>query len=130
MWAKCGQTGPGVESDPCSVAPLVSDAPPSVVSWQPVPRPLILFPAPWTSSPPLTLPMQAYGPSELEWFRPARPVWAWVGWPDGSVRRVPGFASGANDRVVLVSWETERGTVECVVWRNAVTVRGRVEQRS
>lgn len=71
---------------------------------------------------PVTLPMQAYGPREVEWF-PPRPVWAWVQWPNRPATRVPCVAVGANDRVVILEVPCDGGHWQPVVWRNAVTVR-------
>lgn len=76
--------------------------------------------------PPCTLPLQAYGPNPIEWVpqgqtRPS--VWAWITWSHDVAERVPAFATGWNDRVVIVEWDTARGTRNVVVWRNAVTRR-------
>jgi len=76
---------------------------------------------------PLTLPAQAYGPQPIEWVQPPRskpPVWVWVQWPDRPAERIAAFASGWNDRVVIVEWSGSGGTRDTVVWRNAVTRRG------
>lgn len=75
---------------------------------------------------PITLPQPAYGPEKLQWVprgeaKPA--VWVWVSWPDRPAERIAGFVRGWNDRVVNVQWETARGTIETMVWRNAVTHR-------
>lgn len=72
---------------------------------------------------PQTLPQQAYGPTPVEWFEHKRPVWAWVQWPNRAATREPGWACGANDRVVIVEVPCEGGHWQPVVWRNAVTVR-------
>ncbi|GAA5198466.1 hypothetical protein [Microbacterium jejuense] len=75
---------------------------------------------------PVTLPASAYGPKEIQWVRggESKPaVWVWVSWPDRPAERIAGFARGWNDRVVNVEWETPRGTIETMVWRNAVTRR-------
>lgn len=72
---------------------------------------------------PCTLPQQAYGSGALHWERPGQPVWAWVTWPHRAAERVSAFAIGWNDRVVMVRWDTARGEVQTVVWRNAVTSR-------
>lgn len=77
-------------------------------------------------SPPCTLPQQAFGPSPIEWVQQGetRPcVWVWISWPDRVAERVPAVAVGWNDRVVVVEWDTDRGTRNVVVWRNAVTKR-------
>lgn len=73
--------------------------------------------------PPCTLPQQAYGGEPLVWAQQRAPVWAWVSWPDRAAERVAAFARGWNDRVVVVEWFSDRGTVDTVVWRNAVTHR-------
>lgn len=72
-----------------------------------------------------TLPMDAYGPNPLEWVKRGKPaVWAWISWAEGPASRVAGFASGWNDRVVVVEWnEVPGGTRNTVVWRTAVTKR-------
>lgn len=75
--------------------------------------------------PPCTLPVQAYGPNEIEWV-PAgqrRTVWAWITWPHQAATREAAVAFGWNDRVVAVQWNTPAGDMQCVVWRNAVTRR-------
>ena len=79
-----------------------------------------------TPDPPCTLPQQAYSPNPIEWVRQGqiRPsVWAWITWPHDAAQRVPAVATGWNDRVVIVEWNTDRGTRSVVVWRNAVTRR-------
>lgn len=72
---------------------------------------------------PCTLPMQAFGPQPIEWFKEPRPVWVWVSWRDRPAERLPGLARGANDRVVMVAVDVRGDHWEPVVWRNAVTVR-------
>lgn len=75
---------------------------------------------------PTTLPAAAYGPHELEWVpigRSAPPVWAWASWPDRPAERIPAFAKGWNDRVVVIAWDGAGGAIDTVVWRNAVTHR-------
>ncbi|MFE1663418.1 hypothetical protein [Microbacterium sp. P02] len=73
---------------------------------------------------PCTLPAAAYGPHELQWAeRSLPPVWAWITWPYGPATRIPAYAKGWNDRVVIVEWNTNTGTRDTVVWRNAVTTR-------
>jgi len=75
---------------------------------------------------PCTLPAQAYGPHPIEGVQHGQskpPVWAWVQWPDRPAERIPAFASGWNDRVVVVEWTGPGGTRDTVVWRNAVTRR-------
>lgn len=74
---------------------------------------------------PVTLPQQAYGPQEIEWVRKRPPVWAWVQWPDKPAERIPAYAHGWNDRVVVITWQALGGERSCVVWRNAVTRRTR-----
>ena len=78
-----------------------------------------------TGTPPITLPQQAYGPHSIEWAEGAdrRPVWAWVSWPHKPAERVAATATGWNDRVVIVEWNSPTGTRDTVVWRNAVTRR-------
>lgn len=71
---------------------------------------------------PCTLPTDAYG-GEVEWFKPPRPVWAWVSWRDRKAERLPVMAYGATPRVVFIRWVGPNGDVDTVVWRNAVTVR-------
>lgn len=70
-----------------------------------------------------TLPQQAYGPNRITWAQDRPPVCAWIIWPDRPAERVPAFATGWNDRVVIVEWTTNRDTRNTVVWRNAVTHR-------
>ncbi|GAB2702101.1 hypothetical protein BKA24_001724 [Microbacterium marinum] len=72
---------------------------------------------------PTTLPMQAYGPAEIEWKRPGVPVWAWISWTDAPATRIAAEATGWNDRVVCVEWEARGGRRSVMVWRNAVTRR-------
>lgn len=74
---------------------------------------------------PVTLPQQAYGPQPIEWARPSeRPaVWVWIQWPDGPAERTAAFATGWNDRVVIVELAGEGGTRSVVVWRSAVAHR-------
>ena len=73
---------------------------------------------------PCTLPPEAYGPEPIEWIPRDRPlVWAWITWPYKVAERVPGWVMGANDRVVVVAWDTDRGERNTVVWRSAVTRR-------
>lgn len=76
--------------------------------------------------PPCAIPSSAYGPQRIEWVpagqsRPA--VWAWIPWRHKPAERVPAFATGWNDRVVVVEWEAPTGTRNTVVWRNAATRR-------
>ncbi|MDN8548683.1 hypothetical protein PUW81_006130 [Microbacterium sp. NM3R9] len=73
--------------------------------------------------PPCTIPMQAYGPRELEWPTDWPTVWAWISWPHKPAERVAAVARGWNDRVVVVFWTSEAGELNTVVWRNAVTRR-------
>ena len=78
------------------------------------------------SSRPLTLPAAAYGPNRIEWVpvgRSAPAVWVWVSWPDRPAERMPAFAKGWNDRVVVVAWDGPGGAIDTVVWRNAVSRR-------
>ncbi|GAA1953431.1 hypothetical protein GCM10009816_12510 [Microbacterium aquimaris] len=72
---------------------------------------------------PCTLPSDAYGPVPMEWVSPRVPVWAWVSWPHRAAERVAGWATGWNDRVVAVAWETDRGERSTIVWRSAVSRR-------
>lgn len=72
---------------------------------------------------PCTLPQQAFGPQSIEWFTDRRPVWVWITWRDRPAERLPGWARGANDRVVMVAVDVAGDHWEPVVWRNAVTVR-------
>lgn len=74
---------------------------------------------------PCTLPQGAFGPQPVEWFTDRRAVWVWVTWRDRPAERLPGWALGANDRVVIVAVDVGGDHWEPVVWRNAVTVRGR-----
>lgn len=75
--------------------------------------------------PPCTLPVQAYGPNDIEWASPdkRRLVWAWITWPHHVATREQAVAFGWNERVVAVQWNTDAGEVQAVVWRNAVTRR-------
>lgn len=72
---------------------------------------------------PCTLPQQAYGSNPITWTKKRPPVWAWITWPHQPAERIPAFATGWNDRVVIIEWNTTRGTRNTVVWRNAVTHR-------
>jgi len=74
---------------------------------------------------PITLPAPAYGPHPIEWATPRHrpPVWAWICWPHKPAERIAAFASGWNDRVVIVEWDGVGGTRNTVVWRNAVSQR-------
>jgi hypothetical protein len=72
---------------------------------------------------PCTLPAEAYGPQPIEWAQKRAPVWAWISWPHKAAERVAAWATGSNDRVVIVAWDTDRGERNTVVWRNAVTRR-------
>lgn len=73
---------------------------------------------------PCTLPQQAYGPRPFDWSQRPQPVWAWITWPNRPAERIACFATGWNDRVVVVKWyQDPGGAVETVVWRNAVTRR-------
>jgi hypothetical protein len=72
---------------------------------------------------PCTLPLAAYGPQEIESHGTPVSVWAWISWPHKPAERVEALARGWNDRVVVIEWDGERGTVSTVVWRNAVTRR-------
>ena len=75
---------------------------------------------------PCTLPEAAYGPEPIEWVgkgTPKPPVWAWISWPHQPAERIAAFATGWNDRVVIVAWNGEHGDMSAVVWRNAVTRR-------
>lgn len=80
---------------------------------------------------PCTLPQQAYGPNPIAWASGTKPpVWAWITWRDGPATKIPAVAAGHNDRVVIVEWEATGGLRSVVVWRNAVTQRATVPQRS
>ncbi|WP_203135346.1 hypothetical protein [Microbacterium sp. JZ31] len=72
---------------------------------------------------PCTLPQAAYGPQSIEWHRDPQPVWAWISWPHKAAERVEGVARGSNDRVVMIEWYGDRGTLNTVVWRSAVRRR-------
>lgn len=73
---------------------------------------------------PCTLPQQAHGPQSIQWVRERRPpVWVWVTWPQKPAERLPAFATGWNDRVVVAELTGEAGTRSVVVWRNAVSHR-------
>ena len=72
---------------------------------------------------PCTLPPEAYGPQPIEWTPKRTPVWAWISWPHKAAERLPAWVMGANDRVVIVAWDTSRGERNTVVWRSAVTRR-------
>ena len=72
---------------------------------------------------PCTLPRAAYGPQPIEWHHDPVSVCAWISWPHRAAERVEAVARGWNDRVVVVEWYAERGTLSTVVWRNAVTRR-------
>jgi hypothetical protein len=75
---------------------------------------------------PTTLPTAAYGPNAIQWLpigSPKPAVWAWVSWRDRPAERIPAFAKGWNDRVVIIEWDGPGGTQDTVVWRNAVTRR-------
>ena len=73
---------------------------------------------------PVTLPQQAFGPEPIEWVKGSRPaVWAWVQWDRGPATRIPAWAKGWNDRVVVVEWAGEHGMRDAVVWRQAVAHR-------
>lgn len=72
---------------------------------------------------PCTLPLAAYGPQPIEWHSEPVTVRAWVSWPHRAAERVEAVARGWNDRVVVVEWYSDRGTLSTVVWRNAVTRR-------
>ncbi len=72
---------------------------------------------------PCTLPQAAYGSQPIECHRDLQPVRAWISCPHKAAVRVEGAARGSNDRVVMVEWYGDRGTLATVVWRNAVTRR-------
>lgn len=67
----------------------------------------------------MQLPESASGQSPMQWVKPARPVWAWVYWDDGSVERIATVAHGWNNRVVDITVPGGYATV----WRSAVTHR-------
>lgn len=72
-----------------------------------------------------TLPPPAWGPATIQWVRdvPRPPVWVWISWRDGVATRIAAWATGWNDRVVVVAWEGEGGERDTVVWRTAVSKR-------
>lgn len=72
---------------------------------------------------PMTLPMQAFGPREIEWTQARPPVWVWVQFPDRPAERRKGYVKGHNDRVCVVWVDGLGGGWEIVVWRNAVSHR-------
>jgi hypothetical protein len=72
---------------------------------------------------PCTLPAEAYGPQPIQWTSNRAAVWAWISWPHRAAERLPAWVMGANDRVVVVAWDTDRGERNTVVWRSAVTRR-------
>ena len=74
---------------------------------------------------PCTLPADAYGPEPIQWVKsgPRPAVWAWITWPDRAAERTAAWATGWNDRVVIIEWDGIGGTRSNVVWRNAVTRR-------
>lgn len=72
---------------------------------------------------PCTLPLDAYGPNPIVWADERQPVWAWVSWPHKPAERLPARATGWNDRVVVVEFQTHVGVRSTIVWRNAVTRR-------
>lgn len=72
---------------------------------------------------PCTIPQPAWGSQPVEWSTAPRPVWVWVPWPDRPAQRLPGYATGANDRVVMIAFDVGGDHWEPVVWRNAVTIR-------
>ena len=74
---------------------------------------------------PCTLPAEAYGPQPIAWTPSRAAVWAWISWPHRAAERLPAWVMGANDRVVVVAWDTDRGERNTVVWRSAVTRRSR-----
>lgn len=75
------------------------------------------------TSQPVTLPQQAYGPQSVEWAKSRIPVWAWVQYTDRPAARIAAYASGWNDRIVVIVWDGPGGERSIVVWRNAVTKR-------
>lgn len=79
---------------------------------------------------PCTLPSAAYGAEPIEWTADRPLVWAWISWPHKAAERLPARATGWNDRVVVVAWDTERGERNAVVWRGAVSRRAETEVAS
>jgi hypothetical protein len=75
--------------------------------------------------PPCTLPPDAWGPQPIEWAKVGAraPVWAWISWPDRAAERTAAWATGWNNLVVIIDFDTPRGTRNVVVWRNAVSHR-------
>lgn len=72
---------------------------------------------------PCTLQPETWGARAIEWYANKRPVWAWVTWPNRAATREPAWATGGNDRVVMLEVPCEGGHWAPVVWRNAVSVR-------
>jgi hypothetical protein len=75
---------------------------------------------------PLHAPSSRVRPRTYQWVplgRSKPPVWAWVQWPQRPAERIAAFASGWNDRVVIVEWSGPGGTRNAVVWRHAVRRR-------
>jgi len=63
------------------------------------------------------------GPQPVEWTKNREPVWAWVQYTDRPAARIAAYASGWNDRIVVIVWNGPGGERSIVVWRNAVTKR-------
>ncbi len=63
------------------------------------------------------------GSAPIEWYAQKRAVWAWVTWPNRAATREAAWATGGNDRVVMLEVPCEGGHWAPVVWRNAVSVR-------
>lgn len=72
---------------------------------------------------PCTLQPETWGTRPIEWYTQKRPVWAWVTWPNRAATREAAWATGGNDRVVMLEVPCEGGHWAPVVWRNAVSVR-------
>lgn len=72
---------------------------------------------------PITLPVQAFGPEDVEWFDAPRPTWAWLSWRDRPAERISCVATGASDRVVILDVDSLGGRWQPAVWRNAVMIR-------
>ncbi len=72
---------------------------------------------------PCTLQPETWGVRPIEWYAQKRPVWAWVTWPNRASTREAAWATGGNDRVVMLEVPCEGGHWAPVVWRNAVSVR-------
>ncbi len=77
----------------------------------------------WHHIAPCTLQPETWGAGPIEWYAQKRAVWAWVTWPNRAATREAAWATGGNDRVVMLEVPCEGGHWAPVVWRNAVSVR-------